>query len=185
VAAYFLLTFTISWLGAFAVAAPHLLRHKSLPKITGILMFPAMLLGPSLSGVFLTGIVAGKRAACAIGLPDYCEREFLPIGMPRCSFPQVLILTLLLALKTFLSPMYTPNFFLIGVVFRVPAGFLEEIGWTGFAFPRCLRTTIRWARVSYSTALGFMALAGGKLPRNRYNPRVHIGSHFSWHSPSL
>src|ERR1700730_10300148 len=60
VAAYFLLTFTISWLGAFAVAAPHLLHHESLPKITGILMFTAMLLGPSLSAVFLTGIVAGK-----------------------------------------------------------------------------------------------------------------------------
>jgi hypothetical protein len=155
VAAYFLLTFTISWLGAFAVAAPHLLRHKSLPKITGILMFPAMLLGPSLSRVFLTGIVAGKT-----GLRDRSSR-LLRARVPAHWYaplliPPVLILTLLLALKTFLSPMYTPNFFLIGVVFGVPAGLLEEIGWTGFAFLRCLRTTIRRARVSYSTALGWL-----------------------------
>jgi membrane protease YdiL (CAAX protease family) len=50
--------------------------------------------------------------------------------------PPVLVLTLLLALKTFLSPVYTPNLFLLGVLFGVPAGLLEEIGWTGFAFPR-------------------------------------------------
>jgi hypothetical protein len=76
VAAYFLLAFTISWLGALAVAVPHLLRHEPLPKITGILMFPAMLLGPSLSGIFLTAIVAGKT-----GL-----RDFRRVGMLRYSF---------------------------------------------------------------------------------------------------
>jgi hypothetical protein len=69
VAGNFLLTFTISWLGALAVAAPHLLRHEPLPKITGILMFPAMLLGPSLSGIFLTAIVEGKT-----GLRDLLSR---------------------------------------------------------------------------------------------------------------
>ena len=46
-----------------------------------------------------------------------------------------MILTLLFALKIFLSPVYTPNLFLMGVLFGVPAGILEEIGRTGFAFP--------------------------------------------------
>jgi len=36
VIAYFFLTFAISWLGALAVAAPYLLRHEPLPRITGI-----------------------------------------------------------------------------------------------------------------------------------------------------
>jgi hypothetical protein len=49
VATYFALTFTISWVGAFLVAAPHLMRGEPLPKMTGILMFPAMLLGPQVS----------------------------------------------------------------------------------------------------------------------------------------
>jgi uncharacterized protein len=135
VAAYFLLTFTISWLGALAVAVPHLLRREPLPIITGILMFPAMLLGPSLSAIFLTWFTAGR-----LGLRDLFSRLLranIPLRWYAALFiPPVLVLTLLLTLKTFLSPVYTPNLFLLGVLFGVPAGLLEEIGWTGFAFPR-------------------------------------------------
>jgi uncharacterized protein len=135
VAAYFLLTFTISWLDALAVAAPNLLHHEPLRKITGILMFPAMLLGPSISGILLTGIIAGKA-----GLRDLFSRllraRIPPHWYAWLLLPPLLVLTLLLTLKTLLSPVYTPNFFLMGVLFGVPAGLLEEIGWTGFAFPR-------------------------------------------------
>jgi membrane protease YdiL (CAAX protease family) len=135
VTAYFLLTFTISWLGALAVAAPHLLRHEPLPVITGILMFPVMLLGPSLSSIVLTGITAGKP-----GLRDLFAK-MLRVSVPArwlapLLIPPVLVLTVLITLKTFLSPAYAPNLFLLGVLFGVPAGLFEEIGWTGFAFPR-------------------------------------------------
>src|SRR6202140_2922191 len=97
VAAFFLLPFEISWLGALAVAAPHLLRHEPLPKITGILMFPAMLLGPSLSGIFLTAIVEGKT-----GLRDLFSK-LLRVRIPARWYaplllPPVLVLTLLLTL---------------------------------------------------------------------------------------
>jgi hypothetical protein len=50
--------------------------------------------------------------------------------------PPVLVLTVLLAMAAFVSPIYAPNLFAIGILFGVPAGFLEEIGWTGFAFPK-------------------------------------------------
>jgi membrane protease YdiL (CAAX protease family) len=152
VAAYFLLTFMISWLGALAVAAPHLLRHEPLPIITGILMFPVMLLGPSLSGIFLTGVVAGKP-----GLRDLLSRllraRIPPIWYAPLLIPTVLVLTLLLTLKTFLSPVYTPNLFLLGVLFGVPAGLLEEIGWTGFAFPRM---SSQYNPLGASIALGLL-----------------------------
>ena len=135
IVSYFALTFTISWLGALAVAAPHLLRHEPLPKMTGILMFPAMLLGPSISGIFLTWIVDGRS-----GLRNLFSRMFLGSFPGRwyamLPVPPVLILSVLLLLQSFISPVYAPNRFLIGILFGLPAGFLEEIGWMGYAFPK-------------------------------------------------
>jgi uncharacterized protein len=133
--AYLVLTFAISWSCALAVAAPHLLRHEPLPKLTGILMFPAMLLGPCISGITLTFLFDGKP-----GLRDLFARitrwQFPPRWYALLLLPPALVLLVLYALRAFLSPVYTPNRFFLGILFGVPAGILEEIGWMGFAFPK-------------------------------------------------
>ena len=135
VVVYFALTFLISWTGALAVAAPHLIRHQPLPKMTGILMFPVMLLGPSLAGIALTRIVDGKSGLRVLFSQMF--RAWVPPGWyTALLIPPVLVLTVLLFLQTFVSPVYAPNRFFMGILFGIPAGFLEEIGWTGFAFPK-------------------------------------------------
>lgn len=135
VVTYFALTFLISWTGALAVAAPHLIRHQPLPQMTGILMFPVMLLGPSLAGIVLTRIVDGKG-----GLRVLFSQMFRAWVAPRwyaaLLLPPALVLTVLLFLERFVSPVYAPNRFFMGILFGIPAGFLEEIGWTGYAFPK-------------------------------------------------
>jgi CAAX protease family protein len=118
------------------VAAPHLVHHQPLPKLTGILMFPAMLLGPSLAGIILTSRVDGQG-----GLRDLVSRIFrwpLPARWYLALLiPPALLLAVLYCLETFVSPVYAPNRFLIGILFGVPAGFFEEIGWMmGYAFPK-------------------------------------------------
>ena len=135
VAAFFVLTFAISWSGALVLAAPTLVRHESLPKLTGILMFPVMLLGPSITGIVLAGFTAG-RAGLAELTRQLTTWRFAPRWYAALLIPPLLILTVLSGLVVFANPAYAPNRFFMGLFFGVPAGLLEEIGWMGYAFPR-------------------------------------------------
>jgi membrane protease YdiL (CAAX protease family) len=151
VIAYFAGAFAISWTGALVVAAPALLRRHPLPKMAGLMMFPIMLVGPCLTGITLTRVIGGRS-----GLNElFSQVRRIRVGYWYAGLliPPSLILLVLLSLKSFVSPVYAPNRFFIGIAFGVLAGFLEEIGWMGFAF-RAL--SVRRSGLSAAVLIGLL-----------------------------
>jgi membrane protease YdiL (CAAX protease family) len=134
---YFALTFAISWTGALAFVAPRLLRSEAIPKFTCIMMFPVMLLGPAISSIVLTaksGGISGVRA-----LFGRMARRIPPPWLSVLLIPPTLVATVLGVFTLAVSRAYNPNNFVVGLAFGLIAGFVEEIGWTGFAFPAMRR----------------------------------------------
>ena len=135
-ASYFIITFVISWLGAFILVSPKLFSGQAIPKMDGILMFPLMLIGPVAASFTLTYLTEGKT-----GIRNFFSRMGkwkAPLKSYVIAFiiPPCLILLTLFILQIFVSPLFKPNFFLLGFLFGIPAGFFEEIGWTGFAYKK-------------------------------------------------
>lgn len=150
VLAYFLLTFFISWSGALAVVFRTVTTGQSISKTTGLIIFPIMLAGPFASGLLLSGMqhgglrdLAAKLRTWRVGLGWYA----------LLLLPPILIMAVLYFLKMAVSPVFSPNDFYFGILFGIPAGVLEEIGWTGYVYPRM---SARWKPLSAALLLGLL-----------------------------
>ena len=136
VASYFALAYIIAWGGSFAAVGAKFLRGDSLQFVDVLLMFLPMLAGPGISGITMTYIVDGRS-----GLRDLFSRMSKWRAGVRwyaaaILIPPVLILTVLLTLDTLTSPVFSPRFIPEGILFGLLAGFFEEIGWMGYAYPK-------------------------------------------------
>lgn len=137
VATYFSLVFLISYGSFLLVVGPKLLRGGTEQASDAeYVLFPILVIGVCLVGLALTGVTGGKS-----GLRDLFSRmgrwqvgaRWYAVALLT---PPVLILAVLLIFRTLVSPVFTPNVFLLGISFGLVPGFLEEVGWMGYVFPK-------------------------------------------------
>ena len=148
-AAYFGLTFVISWGGTLlAIGSGGGMRGTtptSDPRFAYAVL--AMLAGPSVTGIALTAMASGRT-----GLGDYVERLLRWRVAARWYLAGLLtapaLMTATLLLLSVGSSAYLPgvvtsdhktSLLFVSLAVGLSAGFFEELGWTGFAIPAVRR----------------------------------------------
>jgi membrane protease YdiL (CAAX protease family) len=142
---YFLLTFLITWGSIFLVVGSiGFPISKAQIEAAGPMVYVGMLVGPSLAGLLMIGLVEGRAGFRSL---------FSRLGKWRVGIRwytialltvPLLVLTILYLL-TRTSPAYLPaiiaaddkiSLLITGSVMGLAVGFFEELGWTGFVVPR-------------------------------------------------
>ena len=157
VIAYYFVTFLISWGGlALMLGGPKSISSQS-TNFPFLPLYLVTVAGPCIGGILLTGIFDGKK-----GYRDFVSRlikwrvkgKWYAVAV---LIAPVTVFTTLLVLSLF-SPAFIPGIFRIGenpvaTAFGIPGGnkmslflfvlmlglfngFVEELGWTGFATPK-------------------------------------------------
>jgi membrane protease YdiL (CAAX protease family) len=142
---YFILVFVISWGGILLIVGPGGLpttaeRLESL----GMAVYMAMLAGPGLAGILLTGLVHGRK-----GFRELFSRLFKWRVGARWYAIALLMAPLLITAILLVLSLFSTEFFLrvfasdgktqillTGILMGLLVGIFEEIGWTGFATPQ-------------------------------------------------
>lgn len=139
---YFAIAYGITW-GAISIfLASKGFQFTSLQvqdaSILFVIVFVAMLLGPSIAGVALTAVLDGRNGLRQLWTRMRRWRVGLPWYAVSLLTVPVLTLVIFSVLGAFVSPIYAPSFRIALGIAGLLAGYFEEIGWTGFATPRLL-----------------------------------------------
>jgi len=145
---YVVLTFAISWGSLLVLAGPG--GFPGTPESTARLLPLAVLAivaGPSVAGILVTGLVHGRAGLRTIRSRLVLWRVGVRWYAIALLTAPLLMTTILLALSL-ISPAFLPGIItsattaslvLLGIFIAVAAGFFEELGWTGFATPELRR----------------------------------------------
>lgn len=135
---YFAMTFAISWGGILIMLAARGFDLSPMQPLEAGLIFLAMILGPSVSGIAFVALLGGRAGFHELVARLTQWRVAVHWYAVALLTMPTLLLTILWPLGVVVDPAFTPRFqwtlFAVGLV----AGSFEEIGWTGFATPKLL-----------------------------------------------
>ena len=181
---YYVLTFAISWGGIlWAIGGPgNLPATGEPPALQALLALLALFAGPSIAGVVTTALVDGRAGLRELGSHLRHWRVGLRWYAVALLFGPLLV-TLILLLLSLYSPIFIPRIIttddkvallMFGISWGlIGGGFLEELGWTGFAIPKlrerysCLATGlivgVLWGAWHFVITLWMSGDANGSL----------------------
>jgi membrane protease YdiL (CAAX protease family) len=145
VAIYFVIAFAISWGGILLVVGPGGFpgtpeQFETLLPLVGL----AMLVGPPVAGILLTGFVHGRAGLHGLLSRLLRWRVGLRWYAVALLTAPLLMLTVTPLALSLLFPDFLPRIItsadkvslvLFGIAMGLLAGIFEELGWTGFAVP--------------------------------------------------
>jgi membrane protease YdiL (CAAX protease family) len=164
-AAYFILAYALSALALAIIGPPRLDGAGGRPSIS-LLLFPVMVVGVGLTGLGLTAVVGG-RAALRDLRRQLGRRRVRPRWYAVLLLPPLGILAVLGALRAVVSPAFTPHLIVFGLFAGILAGFFEEFGWSGFAYPRL---SARWGARTAACLLGLLWASGTSRSWTHWGP---------------
>jgi membrane protease YdiL (CAAX protease family) len=129
---YFLAAYAASAAALVVIGWPRLDGTGDRP-VSSLLMFPVMVVATGLIGVFMTAVTQGRSGLRE--LRARVTRWRLGWWWLILLLPPLGILSVLTGLRLFISPNYAPQLLLFGIAAGILAGFCEELGWSGFAYP--------------------------------------------------
>jgi uncharacterized protein len=182
---YFTLAFAISWVGILLVVGGPGGIPGTEEEVNGLLLFVMMawFAGPSVAGILLTGLVYGRE-----GFHNLLTRmrrwrvgaRWYALALLTAPLLSTAVsLALSLASPEFLPGILTTSdkvyLLLFGLAYGlIGGGFLEELGWTGFAVPRMrlhygilgtgLIVGVLWGAYHFSVMLWMSSAYSGALP---------------------
>jgi len=160
---YFALTFAISWGGILILVGPGGFPGTS-EQVAGLMPFVllALFAGPSVAGILMTGLVSGRagfRELLSRLLRWRVRARWYAVALLTAPlFFTAVSLALSLTSRDFLPGILTTSdkaaLLLFGIAWGlVGGGFLEELGWTGFAVPTL---KLRYGVLGTGLIVGFL-----------------------------
>lgn len=149
---YFGLTYGLAWGGILLIVWTFTSSADDASTARVAIVGLPMLLAPGLAGIALTAVIEGRAGLRALGSRlGHWRVPARWYALALALLPTVL-LAILSVLALVVSPNFAPVFSLLGLA-GLAAGFLEEMGWTGFATPRLLA---RWSPLKVGLGLGLV-----------------------------